>query len=82
MADERGNTPLHIAFMRDDLGTIGDITETARRLIDAKADLDVLNEDHLSPVDLGLDSNSQEMKKFLKTLVGKSKVLAQWRTRM
>jgi hypothetical protein len=51
-------------------------TEIAKRLIDAKADLDILNDEYLCPVDFGLDSSGQGMKSFLLSLVGKSKRLA------
>lgn len=75
LTDEFGNTPLHIAFMRDDIGTSSAILESATKLINSKADLDKLNNDHLAPVDLGLDSSSLQMKTFLKSINDKSKRL-------
>jgi len=54
--------------MRDDL-------ESVKLLVDAKADLDKLNDNHLAPVDLGLDSHSSETKSYLKSIMHKSKRL-------
>lgn len=62
--------------MRDEIGMPSYILEIAKRLINSKADLDVLNDEYLCPVDFGLDSSGREMKTFLLSLVGKSKRLA------
>ena len=56
--------------------------ESIKMLVDAKADLDVINNDYLAPVDFGIDSSNSEVKGYLKSLVGRSKKLADWRTRM
>lgn len=67
--------------MRDDIGKSIDILESAVKLINAKADLDKLNHDHLAPVDLGLDSSSLQMKTFLKSITDKSKRLREYGAR-
>jgi len=54
--------------MRDDV-------DSAAKLVNAKASLDILNHDHLAPVDLGLDSASQRTKSYLKTITMKSQRL-------
>lgn len=59
-----------------------DTIELAKRLVNAKADLDIQNNDYLAPVDLGLDSSSTEIRKYLRSLIGKSKRLSEWGARM
>ena len=61
--------------MRDDIGTYLWHVESASRLVNAKADLDIVNNDHLAPVDLGLDSTSQSMKIYLRSIMKQSKRL-------
>ena len=64
--------------MRDDIGTSLKIQESASKLIEAKANPDILNHDYLAPVDLGLDSSSQITKNYIRSIVSKSKRLQEY----
>lgn len=49
--------------------------DSAEKLVNAKASLDILNNDYLAPVDLGLDSPSLRTKNFLRSVTMKSQKL-------
>ena len=57
------------------------VVESAKRLINAKANLDLENNDHLAPVDLGLDSSNLQMKSFLSSIAPKSSRLQDYSKR-
>lgn len=52
--------------------------DSAEKLVNAKASLDILNNDYLAPVDLGLDSPSLRTKNFLRSVTMKSQKLRQY----
>lgn len=63
--DEYKNTPLHLAFLNNNLRMIS-------ALVQRKANLEVLNEDNMSPVDYGITSGKSEIHSFLKEISDRS----------
>ncbi len=61
--DQYGNTPVHLAFLTSNIDIL-------RELMNRKPNLNIKNNDDMTPLDYGLTSDNMEIKRLLMDMEG------------